>query len=91
MTLGYLILNVFPDYFAILIAPGFAAAALSWAPPALDAEPDRRGVSASLRRLAVGFGGTVVPAVFGLLLGIIVWQVVMWDALYGVSGMLPVS
>ncbi len=92
MTFGYLLLNVLPDFYAILIALGFAAAAaLSWAPPALDAEPDSRGASASLRRLAVGFGAAVTPAVFGLLLGVIVWQVIMWDALYGVSGLLPES
>ncbi|MDE2900138.1 MAG: MFS transporter [Chloroflexota bacterium] len=83
MGFGYLIIGVFPNYYVILIALGFAAAAGSiWHPPALgiisQRFPERRGYYISLHRSAGNVGETVAPAVFGLLLGIIAWQAVLW-------------
>ena len=83
MGFGYLIIGIFPNYYVILIALGFAAAAGSiWHPPALgiisQRFPERRGYYISLHRSAGNVGETVAPAVFGLLLGIIAWQAVLW-------------
>ena len=83
MGFGYLIIGVFPNYYVILIALGFAAAAGSvWHPPALgilsQRFPERRGYYISLHRSAGNVGETVAPVVFGLLLGIIAWQAVLW-------------
>ena len=63
---GYLIIGVFPNYYVILIALGFAAAYGSiWHPPALgiisQRFPARRGYYISLHRSAGNVGETVVP------------------------------
>ncbi|MCY4624938.1 MAG: MFS transporter [Chloroflexi bacterium] len=83
MGFGYLLIGVFPNYYVIIIALGFAAAAGSiWHPPALgilsQRFPERRGFYISLHRSAGNVGETIAPAVFGLLLGIIAWQAILW-------------
>lgn len=83
MGFGYLIIGVFPNYYVILIALGFAAAAGSiWHPPALgiisQRFPEKRGYYVSMHRSAGNVGETIAPVVFGLLLGIIAWQAVLW-------------
>ena len=83
MGFGYLLIGVFPNYYVIIISLGFAAAAGSiWHPPALgilsQRFPERRGFYISLHRSAGNVGETVAPAVFGLLLGIIAWQAILW-------------
>ncbi len=83
MGFGYLLIGVFPNYYVIIISLGFAAAAGSiWHPPALgilsQRFPERRGFYISLHRSAGNVGETIAPAVFGLLLGIIAWQAILW-------------
>lgn len=83
MGFGYLIIGVFPNYYVILIALGFAAAAGSiWHPPALgiisQRFPERRGYYVSLHRSAGNLGETIAPAAFGLLIAVIAWQAVLW-------------